>query len=302
MLEISKDQVVYSFDKNHPAAATAQDGDTVLFHLKDCFSDEVQSENDVVTELDWNHINPITGPLFVEGAKEGDVLKVTIEKIELNDQASVMAIAGDDNVPFSKNIEENQIVIVDVDDQAGTYNFQGVDFEMNKHIGVIGTAPAGEGVTTGTPGMHGGNMDNRYVAEGSILYLPVHTDGALLGLGDMHADMGDGEVWASGVEVGGKVTLKVEVLKDSNMPTPFVETADAVYGFGAAETAEEAMVLANDSLIQYIQNETDLSYNQAGMLMSMRAHVEVCQIVNPDLSFRTAIKKEDIEKAKNFQA
>lgn len=302
MLEIPRNQVVYSFDKNHEAAAIAQDGDTVKFNVMDCFSDEVTSEEDVVTELDWNRINPITGPLYVEGAEVGDVLKVSIEKIELDDRASVMAIAGDGNIPFSQNITEHQIVIVKVNDEEGTYEFQGVEFDLDKHIGVIGTAPAGEGVTTGTPRMHGGNMDNRYVREGSIVYLPVNTPGALLGLGDMHADMGDGEVWASGVEVGGAVTLTVEVLKNSHYPTPFIETAEAYYGFGAAETAEEAMTLANDSLINFILAETDLSYNQAGMLMTMKAHVHACQIVNPDVSFRTGIRKEYIEKAKHFKA
>lgn len=300
MISIRRDQTIFAMDKDNEPAAYAKDGDRVEFNLMDCFSNTVNSEEDTISEIDFNKINPATGPLFVEGAEKGDVLKVTIEKIELNEQGAVMSAPGL-NKHFSTSVTKEQTVICQIDDQAGTFEFQGVTLPLNKHIGVIGTAPEGEPVTTGTPKMHGGNMDNTKIAEGSILYLPVNTPGALLAIGDMHASMGDGEVWGSGVEVGGKVTVKVDVLKDSKFPTPFVETQNAYYSFGAADSIDKAIQIASDNLLEFIMNEAQLTYNQAGMLMSIKANLAPCQIVNPDASFRFEIEKEVLEAAKQFK-
>ncbi|WP_438467719.1 acetamidase/formamidase family protein [Streptococcus pluranimalium] len=93
-------------------------------------------------------------------------------------------------------------------------------------IGVIGTAPAGEPVNTGTPHDHGGNMDTTAIIEGSILYLPVNTEGALLAIGDVHATMGDGEIMGSGLEIPAVIEVTVEVLKNCDYPLPMVETKD----------------------------------------------------------------------------
>ncbi len=300
MIKINRDQFVFAMDKDNEPVATAKSGDQVIFDLMDCFSDTVTSEADTISEIDFNKINPATGPLYVEDAEVGDVLKVTIEKIKLDDYGAVMSAPGL-NKYFTENITKEQTVICPIDDEAGTFEFQGVKFPMNKHIGVIGTAPEGEGVTTGTPRMHGGNMDNTQIKEGSILYLPVNTPGALLAMGDMHASMGDGEVWGSGVEVGGEVTVTVEVLKESTIPTPFVETETAYYAFGAAEKMEEAVTIASDNLHRFIMEEAGLTFNQAGMLMTIKANLAPCQIVNPDVSFRFGIDKDILEKAKDFK-
>lgn len=300
MLHIRRDQHVFAMDKDNQPAGHAKDGDRVVFDLMDCFSDTVTTEEDTISEIDFNKINPATGPLYVEGAEVGDVLKVKIERIKLDSQGAVMS-APQLNKHFSKDITEEETVICSIDEKAGTFEFQGATFPLEKHIGVIGTAPDGQGVTTGTPKMHGGNMDNTKIAEGSVLYLPVNTPGALLAIGDMHASMGDGEVWGSGVEVGGQVTVQVEVLKDTHLPTPFVETDDAYYSFGAAEQMEKAIQLASDNMLDFLIKEADLSFNQAGMLMTIKANLAPCQVVNPDVSYRVGIKKEFVEAAKKIQ-
>ena len=79
-------------------------------------------------------------------------------------------------------------------------------------IGVIGVAPEGEPVNCGTPGSHGGNMDNTAITTGATLYFPVAVEGALFGCGDMHAAMGDGEISVSGAEVAGWATVTLTAL------------------------------------------------------------------------------------------
>src|SRR5699024_10046704 len=183
----------------------------------------------------------------------------------------------------------------------GTFAFQGVEFPLNKMIGVIGTANADEGITTGTPGPHGGNMDNTMISEGSVVYLPVYTEGALLAIGDMHASMGDGEVWGCGVETDGEAYVSVEVTKDYIYSVPLVETDEAYYTYGYGKTTDEAIVIANDHMVEFLMKEAGLTFNQAGMLMTIKADLTTCQTVNPDASMRVGILKEFVELAKNFK-
>ena len=86
MLRIESDCYVNSMDKKHAPKAYAKSGDTVVFVTKDCFGGQIVSEDQIMDSLDWSNINPATGPLFVEGAHEGDVLKVEILDIEIADK------------------------------------------------------------------------------------------------------------------------------------------------------------------------------------------------------------------------
>ena len=90
----------------------------------------------------------------------------------------------------------------------------------------VGTAPKDEPVPTGTPESHGGNMDCKKIKEGNTLYLPVNVEGALLALGDLHAAMADGEMNGTGIEISGKVKIKVTLLKDYKFGTPMIESDD----------------------------------------------------------------------------
>lgn len=300
-MRISKENVIYNMGKNNEAVATVATGSKVIFETKDCFSDTIQTEADVISEIDFDKVNPATGPLFVEGAEPGDVLKVTINAIKPNDFGVVVSAPGLNRF-FDQSIQEEETVICSIDDEAGTFSFQGVEFPMNKMIGVIGTANADEGITTGTPGPHGGNMDNTAIAEGSIVYLPVNTEGALLSIGDMHASMGDGEVWGCGVEIGGEAHVTVEVIKDFQHQVPLVETKEAFHAYGFGKTIDQASQMANDNMIKLLMDSANLTYNQAGMLMTIKGNLTTCQTVNPDVSMRMEMQKEYIEKAKGFKS
>ena len=108
-------------------------------------------------------------------------------------------------------------------------------------IGVIGTAPEGEkGIPTITPGKHGGNMDCKKITAGSTLYLSVNVDGGLLSMGDIHALMGDGEVFICGLETAGEITVKISVLKNTKLPVPFLYSEGKVMTIQSAETLDKA--------------------------------------------------------------
>ena len=84
--------------------------------------------------------------------------------------------------------------------------FDTLRLPRNPMIGVIGTAPAGEAVSCGTPDTYGGYMDTKIISEGTTLLLPVNVAGALLA-------MGDGEVGVSGLEIKGVVEVEAHVIK-----------------------------------------------------------------------------------------
>ncbi len=292
MTTLHTDTVIFAMSKENKPVARAKSGDRVTFETLDCFSNTVKSESDVVSQIDMDHVNPATGPLFIEGALPGDTLKVTIHKITLEERGAVIASPGFGQ--FANEVTTEETVICQVIGE--TVSYKGLTLPLRKMIGVIGTAPSGDAVNTGTPDDHGGNMDTTAITEGSILYLPVNTEGALLAMGDVHATMGDGEIMGSGLEIPAVIDVTVDVLKECSYPLPLVETEDKWITIGSRPSMEEATKLALDHMSQLIQDLSDLDFNQAGMLLSLAGDVVASQLVNPNVTMRVELSKAIFEK------
>ena len=279
--------IIYDVNKKHPPVMTVASGTTIEIETYDCFQEQITSPDSVLSELDWEQINPATGPVFVEGAKPGDVLKVKIEKIELADQGVMMV--GPDLGVMGHRIKEMEAKIIPIRD--GKALFNDIEIPLNPMIGVIGVAPAGDGVNCGTPGAHGGNMDNKMITEGATLYLPVFAEGALFGLWDLHAAMGDGEISVTGIEVSGKVTVTLEVIKNVDLNHPMLENDEVFTQIASAETLEEAVKIATEEMINRIVEKSGLSISEATMLMSAAGQAEICQVVDPLMTVRFVVPK-----------
>ena len=284
--------IIYDFNALHTPIAYVESGDTVEIETFDCFQNQVTDETTEISGIDWDKINPATGPIYVNGAMPGDILKVKIEKIEL-DQQGVMVVGpglgvlGDSFTAMEKKI----LPITDTH-----VLFYDIHIPINKMIGVIGVAPAGEGVNCGTPGQHGGNMDNKMVTEGATLYFPVFVEGALFGLGDMHAAMGDGEISVSGIEVSGKATVTLEVIKGVKLEHPMLENETEITQIVSAVTLDEASKLATQLMTKRIAEKSSLTLAEVTMLMSAVGQVQVCQIVDPLMTARFSVPKWLLEK------
>jgi len=292
MERISREHVIFEMNKENEPVLTVDSGTNVVFETQDCFSGKVQTEADTMSDIDFSKVNPATGPLYVKDAAIGDTLKVTIRKITIDDQGAVLTAPG--LGMFADDIDKEETAIAEVTSDATLY--KGHEVPLRKMVGVIGTAPAGDGVNTGTPHDHGGNLDTTLLGEGTTLYLPVNTEGALLAMGDMHSSMGDGEIMGSGLEVAGEIEVQVEVLKDSDLPLPFVETDEIYATLASRETMEEASKVALDHMVELIQAKTDLTFNQAGMLLSIAGDLKVSQAVNPNKTMRMELRKDVLEK------
>jgi len=158
-------------------------------------------------------------------------------------------------------------------------------------IGAIGTAPADRAIDSGVPEAHGGNLDCTLIRPGATLYLPVNVSGALLALGDLHAAMGDGEVGTAGLEVNGRVTLWVELVKDAALPLPLVDTGEIVATISSAPDLDEAAQAAVRSMVRWLAAQTALDVNEAAMLLSLAGDLRICQIVDPLMTCRMELPK-----------
>lgn len=144
---------------------------------EDCYTHQITEEmKKPRTKIDENLINPATGFIFVKDAYPGDVLKIYIDKIQLDDQGVVTT--GHGVGPLGDLVEEGTAKIADI--HSNGVNFLGYSLNLEPMIGVIGLAPKGKGVKCDTPGPHGGNIDALDISEGSLVYLPINVEGAKL--------------------------------------------------------------------------------------------------------------------------
>ncbi len=289
MLKITKDKKVDVMSAKNAPAAICQDGDVVIFETNDCYDNSVTREG---KRLKVERMyNPATGPLYVEGAKAGDTLKVEILDIALREWGALGTFFG-----------EGAFLDMEGDEVMRAFEFDGDFIEFAGHriaidpmIGVIGVAPDGEDVLTVTPKLHGGNMDCTRIKKGAAVYFPVNCDGALLAMGDMHALMGDGEVFGYGLETSGEVTVRVSVIKGGKVPMPIVDEGGSIHAVASAKTLEEANNLAIRAIYDILM-KSGLDRVEAGMLLSMKCNLSTCQIVDPLLTVRASIGKEFVKR------
>ena len=289
---IIKDMCVFALGDSKENAVKVQQGEILEFHTRDCFNNQIDSEDYVMDVLDWDHINPATGPVYVEGAEKGDVLKVEILDIKLDDMGTMCCLP--ENGVLGADITENQVKKVPVKDDKAIFNQ--FELPLNPMIGVIGVAPENESVPCGTPGRHGGNMDNTKIAKGATLYLPVFHDGAYFGCGDVHACMGDGEIMVSGIEIGAVVYVRLTVLKGVSIDNPRLEDAENIYTIASSEDIEKAIYTATKDMCGILQKNLGYTLNEAGMLMSAAGNLQFCQVVDPERTVRMAIPKTICDK------
>lgn len=288
MIELDDSKTLFSFDKDLEPVLKVPSGETVRIRTKDCFGNQLQGPEDQLSEIDWEAINPATGPIYVEGAVAGGTLKVHIDNIELDAQTS--SCTGKDEGVCGDRFSDWATHFCKVEDGKVVWD-ERLNIPLAPMIGVIGVASEGEPVNCGTPGKHGGNMDNTAIAAGATLYFPVAVDGALFGCGDMHAVMGDGEVSVSGAEVAGYATVTLTALPELSVPNPLIEN-DTHFGIiVSAESLDKAAELAVQQMVDLLASRTNESEADLVMLLSLVADVRVCQMVDPEKTVRFMVPK-----------
>lgn len=280
---IQRENPIYFFSKDNTPVAHVNPGEEVIIETYDCFEDQVKSEDTDFNSVDWDKVNPATGPLYINGSEPGSTLVVHIDKITVKSKGVLST--GENLGTMGHRLNGLTFKIAPIEGENVIFNDR-LRIPFRKMIGVIGVAPKEEAINCGTPGEHGGNMDTTLITEGATLYFPVFHKGALFGLGDMHAAMGDGEVGVSGVEIAGSATVRFEVRDDLNLHFPLLSNDQGIAMIVSESTLDQAAKNSVEEMIDFLSPFTDLSLADLTMLMSAIGNVQVSQIVDPKLTAR----------------
>ncbi|MGO4343396.1 acetamidase/formamidase family protein [Pedococcus sp. 2YAF34] len=221
-------------------------------------------------------LNPVTGPVFVEGAEPGDALAVTIHDITFGDVGWSVYIPGAGALagPMGEEWFVRRIPLRDGRAQLT----ERLDCAVEPMAGCVMVAPADGELSTVMPSYPtGGNMDLTDAAPGSTVYLPVQVPGALLSLGDLHAVMSRGESSFVAIEAAGRVTVSVDVVKGlgSRMRAPRVDTGRELVCVGLGDPVQDSIDMAYESLFSVLVDERGVSREDAYVVMSALAHTEL---------------------------
>jgi acetamidase/formamidase len=197
-------------------------GETVQFETLDASSGQLTPTSTAadLARLDLARVNPVTGPVWIDGAKPGDALKITV----LSLRPSGWGWTG--NIPgfglLTEQFPNAHLHHWHYEKSLAPAMYgPGGRVPLRPFTGTIGVAPAEPGLHSIIPPRNvGGNMDARDIAEGVELYLPIEVDGALFSVGDTHAAQGDGEVCGTAIESPIDVALKFELVKDARLRMP----------------------------------------------------------------------------------
>ncbi len=235
----------------------------------------------------------LTGPIAVEGAEPGDVLEVHIERVDLAIPYAYNAFGAKSGF-LPEDFGYARMRIIPLDARAGVAHFApGIDVPMRPFFGSIGDAPppAAGRINSAPPGIHAGNLDNKYFVAGTVLSIPVHAPGALLEVGDGHAGQGNGEVDITALETSLVGTFRLVLRKDRHLTWPRGETPTHWITMGADTSLVTATKTAVREAIDFLVREKGLTRDDAYMLASVACDVEVTQLVDGNVGAHVLIPK-----------
>ncbi len=228
---IHKTQSHLGWDRSFAPQMTIAPGDTVEFETVDASGAQLSPDSTVadLPGLDFGQVNPVTGPVLVEGAEPGDALKVTLLEFGPSGWGWTANIPGFGLLADQFPDPALHIWRYDADALTPAAYGPGGRVPLKPFCGTIGLAPVEAGLHSIVPPRAvGGNMDIRDLAAGTELYLPVQVPGALFSIGDTHAAQGDGEVCGTAIESPMRVAAKFDLVKNADLPAPRFTTPGPV--------------------------------------------------------------------------
>ena len=235
----------------------------------------------------------LTGPIYVEGAEPGDVLEVRIQKLELTAPFAYNSFRpGSGFLPDDFPSSRTKIIPLDRTRMVAHFS-DSVEIPLHPFFGSMGVAPpeANGRINSAPPWIHAGNLDNRELGEGTTLYIPVHTKGALFEVGDGHAGQGNGEVDITALETELTGTFQFVVRKDMHLKWPRAETPAYYITMGLHEDLNEATKLAVREAIEFLATEKHMSREDAYMLSSVAVDFCITQLVDGNKGVHAMIPK-----------
>jgi len=308
------EQYSYVFGGRDPLLSI-KPGDVVEVSTEDCFGGRVTSPSDVPSQVvPFTELNPVSGPIEVEGAEPGDMLAVHFVSII---PARAYAVSctfpqfgaltpTHETAMISGDLDE-RVWFYDIDLEAWTATFRATntDFTLAMPLdpmhGTVGVAPAGGEVRlVVTPSTHGGNMDTPEARAGTTLYLPVNVAGAMLSLGDGHARQGEGEVCGTGLESAMNSVIAVDLIKGGASAWPRLESDDFLMTTGSIRPLEDAFRISQKELVLWASELTGLDTLDAYQLVSQLGLAPAANVVDPNYTMVAKLPKWGVKNAQAY--
>lgn len=281
-LRPTPDQFAYAFGGREPLLVV-RPGTIVELFTEDCYAGKVTSVDDLPSQVcQFPFLNPVTGPIAVEGAEVGDTLAVHfVEITPARDHAFSStfphfgALTGTHQTAMLHPALEERVWRYDIDVAAGTCTFRArrsdlvIDLPLDPFHGTVGVAPAaGETIMSITPAAHGGNMDTPEMRAGVTAYFPVNVPGGLVSIGDGHARQGEGEVCGTAIESAMNTVVVVDLIKGRAPASPRMESDGFLMTTGNTRPLEDAFRMSQSDLVGWTAELLDLESLDAYQLVS----------------------------------
>jgi acetamidase/formamidase len=278
----------FGWDNANPPVLAAAPGEEIEFEIVDASGGQLgpSSGPEDVGRLDFARVNPVTGPVRIDGARPGDALVVEVVEAAPSGWGWTAIVPG-----FGLLAEDFPAPALHISrySAAGVEWTPGIRLPYNPFPGTIGVAPAAPGLHSILPPREvGGNMDIRDLTPGARLWLPVAVEGALFSVGDTHAVQGDGEVCGTAVESPMTLRLRFDLVKEAQLRRPQFspgrrsQPVDQRY-HATTGIAPDLMQAAKDAvrdMIDYLGRTYGLPPDAAYMLCSVAADLHISEVVD----------------------
>ena len=289
---VKRDLVTYRLDSGNAPVVEVLQSQRLLVETHDCRTGSITREDQTGLLSDTSLVNPATGPIHLAGAKVGDIVRISIHSVRVS-RVGLMVVRPRTTV-FGDVLPTIRLADIGPD----FANLGSLKVGVQPMVGFIAVTPGARRGATLHVAHHGPNPPTTLVAAGSDVYLPVLIDGAGIYVGDVHARMGDGEVYLTGIEVPGEVELSASIVDGVSadfLPGPLVSTEDVFALIATGDTldaaARRAITAAHDFLVGWIGMPAD----DVGFFLSAACDLRVSQFL-PGLSIhcRMEIPKADL--------
>lgn len=285
--ELAAEELHYCWDNSIAPRLEIESGDTVVFQTRDASDGYAW---DGYKSRSPHNGHPLTGPVFVKGAKPGDVLEIEVLDIQTIKRGWTSFAPGRGLLP--EDFPDFYLHLWDLETSNGWAEFKpNINVPLEPFMGIMGVAWNEPGqFSTIPPRAAGGNMDIKQLRRGSRLLLPVTIEGGLFSTGDCHAAQGDGEVCITAIETDGLATLRFNVRHDINLTEPRFSIAGHAASRGGdkgyfvttshSPDLHKASQQAVRYMIEHLVANHGLTAEEAYILCSVTVDLKISQIVD----------------------
>lgn len=306
-IEVKPDGYNYLFNPANEPVAYVNPGDDVFVWTDDASESRIRTKEDLPKNklATVQFLNPQTGPIYVNGAKRGDTLAITIKDIEFDRDYAFSsfaeyfgAMSAVPGTSLQGPLKEHTWIWEKVDAKGDYWYEPELDIVIPKRpfLGTFAVAPNGEAISSLTPGTFGGNMDCPDVCPGNTVYLPCYNDGGLFYTGDCHAAQGDGEICGFALETTANSHLVFNVIKGKQIKNPRIENDEKIMCVGSARPMEDATKIAYVELIHWIHEDYGFTVDEAYQICAQVGRCYVANVVDTLWSMCASVEKKYLKR------